>query len=221
MTAMSDREIRRALQRVYAEREKQRRWAEQQELPPDRADADLHAQPKRKCGARTRAAKREGRPCQQAAGWGTDHPGYGRCKLHGGRTPSGRNAARRAMAAKDDRRVLVIGPDDRRFIKALIVFVLRRLELSDEQMEEGAAAVARVLTFPGEVGTYPFGDLLVVDGAWPKRDNDSVKAAERRAAVEEVEDDVTDQELAALDAVLNKPTVIRRKRKNTTTQEDS
>lgn len=44
-----------------------------------------------KCGA-----KRQPRPgdepgvqyyCKQAAGWGTDHPGYGRCKRHGGATP--------------------------------------------------------------------------------------------------------------------------------------
>lgn len=33
-----------------------------------------------KCGAKNR----QGKPCQQAAGWGTDHPGKGRCKLHGG-----------------------------------------------------------------------------------------------------------------------------------------
>ena len=32
------------------------------------------------CGAKTRA----GTPCQRPAGWGTDHAGEGRCKLHGG-----------------------------------------------------------------------------------------------------------------------------------------
>ena len=37
-------------------------------------------QPHDKCGAKTRA----GTPCKQPAGWGTDHPGQGRCKLHGG-----------------------------------------------------------------------------------------------------------------------------------------
>lgn len=35
------------------------------------------------CGARTRA----GTTCGQAAGWGTDHAGQGRCKLHGGKSP--------------------------------------------------------------------------------------------------------------------------------------
>ena len=33
-----------------------------------------------KCGAKNRA----GNPCGQRAGWGTDHVGDGRCKLHGG-----------------------------------------------------------------------------------------------------------------------------------------
>lgn len=34
------------------------------------------------CGAKNRA----GSPCKQPAGWGTDHPGQGRCKLHGGKS---------------------------------------------------------------------------------------------------------------------------------------
>lgn len=30
---------------------------------------------------------RQGQPCQRPLGWGTDHPGEGPCKLHGGATP--------------------------------------------------------------------------------------------------------------------------------------
>ncbi len=41
------------------------------------------AAPHDSCGARTRA----GSPCRQPRGWGTDHIGTGRCKLHGGRSP--------------------------------------------------------------------------------------------------------------------------------------
>src|SRR6266851_1476940 len=37
-----------------------------------------------KCGARRRQGPGT---CRQAAGWKTDHPGAGRCKLHGGGTP--------------------------------------------------------------------------------------------------------------------------------------
>lgn len=44
--------------------------------------------------------------CTQPAGWGTQHQGFGRCKLHGGNAPSGRIAgaeqqARAEMARLD------------------------------------------------------------------------------------------------------------------------
>jgi hypothetical protein len=43
-----------------------------------------------RCGAR----KKQGEgTCTQTAGWGTDHPGVGACKLHGGKTPSHKVAA--------------------------------------------------------------------------------------------------------------------------------
>lgn len=45
----------------------------------------------RKCGGKTTA----GGQCTQAAGWGTDHAGFGRCKLHGGATPNGTKSAER------------------------------------------------------------------------------------------------------------------------------
>lgn len=50
----------------------------------------------RHCGARTRS----GSPCRRPAGWGTNHAGYGACKLHGGSTPNGIKAARRRKAAE-------------------------------------------------------------------------------------------------------------------------
>ena len=36
-----------------------------------------------KCGSKTRS----GGKCKQRAGWGTDHIGDGKCKLHGGKSP--------------------------------------------------------------------------------------------------------------------------------------
>jgi hypothetical protein len=38
-----------------------------------------------RCGAKTK----RGTPCKQDAGWGTDHVGYGHCKLHLGSTRTG------------------------------------------------------------------------------------------------------------------------------------
>ena len=45
--------------------------------------------PKRHCGAKTRA----GTKCKFVRGYKTNHPGRGRCKLHGGNTPNGRKYA--------------------------------------------------------------------------------------------------------------------------------
>src|SRR5437899_2401968 len=50
---------------------------------------------RRYCGARKRQARGT---CRRPAGWGTDHAGIGRCKLHGGSTRTGRKAAERAQA---------------------------------------------------------------------------------------------------------------------------
>jgi hypothetical protein len=38
------------------------------------------------CGAKKRS---DGTPCKRPAGWGTDHAGTGRCKLHGGSSLKG------------------------------------------------------------------------------------------------------------------------------------
>lgn len=51
--------------------------------------------PARFCAANTR----KGTPCKRGRGWGTDHPGYGNCKRHGGATPSGKAAAAKEAAA--------------------------------------------------------------------------------------------------------------------------
>ena len=47
------------------------------------------------CGART---KQKGTPCGHGAGKRTDHPGSGRCWLHGGRAPAGKAHAERDAA---------------------------------------------------------------------------------------------------------------------------
>jgi hypothetical protein len=47
------------------------------------------------CGAPKRQT--EG-ACQRPAGWGTDHPGYGSCKLHGGAAPGPSKAAAKKQA---------------------------------------------------------------------------------------------------------------------------
>lgn len=50
------------------------------------------------CGAKTRS----GGTCQKPAGWGTDHAGVGRCRLHGGKSPikHGRYSSVRGVLAE-------------------------------------------------------------------------------------------------------------------------
>lgn len=50
-----------------------------------------------RCGAPRRS---DGAPCAQGAGAGTPHPGIGRCKWHGGSTPSHVAAAQRIQLAE-------------------------------------------------------------------------------------------------------------------------
>jgi hypothetical protein len=54
------------------------------------------AAPTPKCGARTRTPDQH--PCTHTAGEGTDHVGFGHCKLHGGASPGGKKHAQRQAA---------------------------------------------------------------------------------------------------------------------------
>ena len=55
-------------------------------LPPKKKMGTAHA--RQKVGAACGAKRKKGGHCTLAAGWGTTHVGIGRCKIHGGSTPS-------------------------------------------------------------------------------------------------------------------------------------
>lgn len=62
-----------------------------------------------KCGAKKHQG--DGR-CGQTAGWGTDHVGYGPCKLHGGNTPTVRRGAERQRLEAEARELFgQLAPD--------------------------------------------------------------------------------------------------------------
>lgn len=58
-----------------------------------------------KCGAKTRQEESSGE-CQLAAGWGTEHPGYGVCRLHGGNTKNQKASAAKLKADHEARTLL-------------------------------------------------------------------------------------------------------------------
>ena len=43
------------------------------------------------------ARNRQGKPCRLRAGWGTNHVGHGRCKLHGGKSPGAPKGNKNAL----------------------------------------------------------------------------------------------------------------------------
>jgi hypothetical protein len=53
------------------------------------------------CAARKRQEPHDA--CKRPAGWGTDHPGVGCCKYHGGASPSGKKAAATVKAEREVR----------------------------------------------------------------------------------------------------------------------
>lgn len=55
------------------------------------------------CGAKARS--RGGAPCTRPAGWGTNHPGEGRCRNHGGATPV--KHGRYSTVKREDIRALI------------------------------------------------------------------------------------------------------------------
>ncbi|MFJ8309816.1 MULTISPECIES: hypothetical protein [unclassified Streptomyces] len=57
----------------------------------------------RYCGAQR---KQQPGTCTRPAGWGTDHAGAGRCKLHGGSTPNQKTSAARQRVEAEARAVL-------------------------------------------------------------------------------------------------------------------
>jgi hypothetical protein len=55
---------------------------------------------KQLCGAQ-RPNQPKGTTCTLRAGWGTDHPGVGRCRRHGGATASHKDAAKLELAKRE------------------------------------------------------------------------------------------------------------------------
>jgi len=63
------------------------------------------------CGPFCEAKKRQGPgTCHKPAGWGTDHVGYGACRLHGGSTAAGRRRGETLREAAWDRILAMADP---------------------------------------------------------------------------------------------------------------
>ena len=95
------------------------------ELPQFNVDTDT-----RVCGA-ILAGKNRGLPCQQPAGRGTRHRGWGRCNLHGGNTIAGEREAAAIEAAASAMRSAIV-PDDLRKQQVVSQLYAARTEIEPE-----------------------------------------------------------------------------------------
>lgn len=109
-----------------------------------------------KCGAERKHGQG---PCTRPAGWGTDHPGIGRCKLHGGSTPSHVAAATtEAIRREVDRMGLEVRVDaTEALLTALwrtagdVEYLAHRVSELESQVlavETGPAGAKKVVTHP-------------------------------------------------------------------------
>ena len=78
------------------------------------------------CGAKSR----QGTPCRRPAGWGTDHPGTGRCKLHGGCSPGGPPSNKKALATGEHEAIWfdVLPKDERKAYRRIATDKIKQLD---------------------------------------------------------------------------------------------
>lgn len=91
----------------------------------------------KRCGATTR----DGGTCKLKAGQGTDHPGYGTCKFHGGNTRSHKVAAAREAAQRETPIEEMIEGED---LQELIAKIKARGDITDLSEELALARAVAV-----------------------------------------------------------------------------
>src|SRR5262249_45569095 len=105
-----------------------------------------------KCGAKT---KRRDGSCTKSAGWRTDHPGVGKCYLHGGATPikSGRYSKTKRESLRERIEAVRADPDPLNLepeVALLRALVEDLIERWDEVFGPGGALIAWHNSFGSE-----------------------------------------------------------------------
>lgn len=132
-----------------------------------RGEVEDDGRPRRaegRCGAKTKSS---GRPCSKRAGWRTDHPGQGRCYLHGGKTPitHGRYSTVRRERVSELMDELAEDPDPMDLlpeVQLLRALVLDFIERQDELMDAIVAWHESFYTGESEPKPRHVPDVLVV-----------------------------------------------------------
>lgn len=137
-----------------------------------------HNQERKFCEAK---AKQTGQPCRRPAGWGTNHPGTGRCKLHGGcstgpkdirgnknaRTHGAYETIIRDRLTEEEQAVfdaISADPNMDQEIKILRFKLLRLLEPVERQTVIGTEAGAEIVTLEVDEVTKSYAIEKLIDG---------------------------------------------------------
>lgn len=154
------------------------------------------------CGAKS---KQTGQPCKQPAGWGTDHFGTGRCKLHGGRSPGaskGNKYARthgayetiiRDRLTEEEQAVfdaISVDPNMNQEIKILRFKMLRLLDPVEKQIAMGSEFGPEVVTLQVDEVTKAYAIEKLVDGIRKivKDNKDAIKEEDTVKIIDDVDD---------------------------------
>lgn len=105
---------------------------------------------KKLCGAQ-RLGQPKGVRCRQRAGWGTEHPGEGYCKRHGGATRSHKTAAQKEMA-RQACAILGIGRSDTVDPAEALMGEVARTQYAIEWYETQIAALSLDVAEEGKDG---------------------------------------------------------------------
>lgn len=97
------------------------------------------------CGAPL-TKRRDGSTCRRRPGWGTDHPGVGRCRYHLGNTPNHRRSAAKILARREAAAGARIGllPDEALALADPAEQLLRALTMAAADMHYWARRVAEL-----------------------------------------------------------------------------
>ncbi len=109
------------------------------------------------CGAHR--LKGEHLPCRRPSGWGTSHPGWGSCKLHGGAAPGPTKHANKLEAQWRQRLVDELDPSIR---------VLSQLRDGVEVADRDRIKAASVLLAEGSRLTEAAGGKIELTITWPQ-----------------------------------------------------
>jgi hypothetical protein len=158
------------------------------------------------CGAK---GKQSGLPCARPAGWGTSHPGEGRCKLHGGCSTGPKDATGNKNAVKHgvyetvirdrlsdmEKAVFDSISDDSNMSQELRILrfkLLRLLEPVEREMAFGTETGPEIVTVEVDEVTKAFAIEKIVDGIRKVvKDTKETKTPENNGI--QIMDDVNDK----------------------------